>query len=47
MRFWWYTQNNLEYLEYDPSGNSISSIHVKTDIFNLLFLYDLFLLFYV
>ena len=28
--------------EYDPSGNSNSSFHVRADILNLLFLYDFF-----
>ena len=31
----------------DPSGNSISSFHVRTDILHLLFLYDFFLFFHV
>ena len=34
-----YIQNS----EYDPSGNSNSSFHVRADILNSLFLYDFFI----
>ena len=33
--------------EYDPSGNSNSSIHFGVDILHLLFLYDFFVFFHV
>ena len=34
-------------IEYDPLGNSNSSFDILTDILNLLFLYDFFILFHV
>ena len=32
-------------IEYDPSGNSNSSFHVRADILDLLFLYEFFYFF--
>ena len=34
-------------MEFDPSGNSNTSLHVGADILNLLFLYDFFIFFHV
>ena len=34
-------------IEYDPSGNVNSSLHVGADISNLLLLYELFTFFHV
>ena len=34
-------------IEYDPLGNSNSSFYVGADVFNLLFLYNFFVFFYV
>ena len=34
-------------IEYDPSGNLNSSLHVGEDILNLLLLYELFTFFHV
>ena len=34
-------------IEYDPSGNSNSSLRVGADILNLLLLYELFRFFHV
>ena len=34
-------------MEYDPTGNSNSSLHVGADILSLFFLYELFMFFHV